>query len=275
MTFQPLIPAGGLPGWVLLNKTMDRQTELFNRSPIIVRDTDYFEQNIGNIRTAEDLISDRRLLQVALGAFGLSDDVNSQALIKRVLEDGTSEPDAMANRLADERYKKLADAFGFSEPGLPKTALAGFGREMTDRYRSLEFEVAVGEQDESLRLAMNARRELSEIIQSEVSEDTKWFTIMGIPPLRKVFETALGLPSSFAQIDIDRQLETFKELTGTKLGIDTLNAFEDEDMKEDFIQQFLLRDQIASFQIQSSNAIALTLLQLAPSNFQQSLNAGG
>lgn len=267
MNFQPLVPVGGLPGWVLLNKTMDRQTELFNQSPAIVRDTDYFEQNIGNVRSAEDLVSDRRLLQVALGAFGLGDDLNSRALIKRVLEDGTSEPGALANRLADERYTKLSDAFGFAEPGLPRTALAGFGREIADRYRSLEFEVAVGEQDESLRLAMNARRELSEILQTDVSEDAKWFTIMGIPPLRKVFETALGLPSSFAQLDIDRQLEEFKELASDKLGIDTLSVLNDDEAKEDFIRQFLLRDQIASFQVQSSNAIALTLLQSAPSNF--------
>lgn len=267
MSFQPLIPVGGLTGWVLLNNTKARQAEAFNKSPLIVRDTDYFEQNIGKIQSAEQLVSDRRLLRVALGAFGLGDDLNSRALIQRVLEEGTSENDALANRLTDDRYSKLTDAFGFGEPGLPKTQLAGFGREITDKFRQLEFEVAVGEQNEGLRLALNAQRELSEIVTSDESEDAKWFAIMGNPPMRKVFEVALGLPSSFAQLDIDRQLEIFKSKASNQLGIDSLADLADEDSKEELIRRYLLRDQIASFEVQSSSAVALTLLQQASSNF--------
>lgn len=268
MNFQPLVPLGGLPGWVLLNNTLERQTEVFNKSPLIARDTDYFEQNIGKVQTAEQLVDDRRLLRVALGAFGLGDDLNSQALIKRILEEGTVERDALANRLADERYKKFTDAFGFGEPALPRTQLAGFGREITDKYRALEFEVAVGEQNESLRLAMNAQRELSDIVAGDDSENAKWFAIMGNPPLRKVFEVALGLPTSFGQVDIDRQLETFKSLASRQLGIESLSDLAAEDTKEEFIRRYLLRDQVASFQIQSSNSIALTLLQSAPNYFR-------
>ena len=267
MNFQPIVPIGGLPGWVLLNNTLERQTEVFNKSPLIVRDTDYFEQNIGKVATAEQLVDDRRLLQVALKAFGLGDDLNSQALVKRILEEGTSDDDALANRLADERYKKFTDAFGFGALGLPRTQLAGFGQEITDRYKALEFEVAVGEQDESLRLAMNAKRELTDVVTSDVSENAKWYTIMGNPPLRKVFEVALGLPSSFGQIDIDRQLETFKSLASRQLGIESLSDLASEEAGEEFIRRYLLREQVASVQIQSSNSIALTLLQSAPNYF--------
>ncbi len=268
MNFQPIVPVGGLTGWVLLNNTLERQTEAFNKSPSIVRDTDYFEQKIGDIRTAEQLVSDRRLLSVALGAFGLSDDLNSQALIQRVLEEGTRDDDALANRLTDERYAKLTDAFGFAEPGLPRTRLEGFAREITDRFRRLEFEVALGQQDESLRLAMNTQRELQDIVTSGEDPDTQWFRIMGNPPLRKVFEVALGLPVSFGQLDIDRQLDTFKAAASSQLGIETLSDLASEERGEEFIRRFLLRDQIASFQVQSSGAIALTLLQSAPSIFR-------
>ena len=44
MNFQPVLPLSGLPGWVLLNNTLDRQTEVFNKSPLITRDTAYFER---------------------------------------------------------------------------------------------------------------------------------------------------------------------------------------------------------------------------------------
>ena len=264
MSFQPIIPLGGLPGWVLLNKTMPRQTELFNQSPQIERDTEYFEKNIDNIRTAEALVSDRRLLGVALGAFGLSDDLDSRALIQQVLESSASDNRSLANRLADERYKKLAGAFGFGEPGLPRTRLAGFATEITDRFRAMEFEAAVGNSDESLRLALNARREIVEVLESESTEDAQWFTIMGTPPLRRVFEIALGLPKSFGQLDIDRQLENFKEKARDQLGIETVADLTDKDTLESFVRRYLLRDQIASVQVQSSESIALSLLQSAP-----------
>ena len=96
MTFQPVLPIGGLAGWSLLNRTMERQTELFNQSPQIVRDTAYFEKTIGDIKTADDLVSDRRLLRVALGAFGLQEDIDSRAFIRTIIEEGTTRDDALA-----------------------------------------------------------------------------------------------------------------------------------------------------------------------------------
>lgn len=109
--FQPVLPLSGLPGWVLLNRTLESQTQAFNASPQIVRDTDYFVENIANVRSAEDLVSDRRLLTVALGAFGLDEDINNRALIQKVLEDGTADPASLANRLADDRYARFSEAF--------------------------------------------------------------------------------------------------------------------------------------------------------------------
>lgn len=267
MNFQPVLPIGGLPGWVLLNNTLERQTEVFNKSPLITRDTAYFEANIGKVDTAEQLVSDRRLLRVALGAFGLQDDLNNRALIQQVLEGGTEADDSLANRLADDRYKQLTDAFGFGDRDVPRTKLATFGGEITAQFREREFEVAVGDQDQALRVALNAQRELIEIAKSDDDEDTKWFLIMGTPPLRQLFEVALGLPDSFAQQDIDRQLETFKDRASSRLGINSLSDLADDELREDVIRQFLLRDQVKSFNVQSSSAVALTLLQSVPRFF--------
>lgn len=259
--FQPIVPVSGLPGWVFLQRTADSQTDAFNNSPEIVRDTDYFEQNIGQIKTAEELVEDRRLLRVALGAFGLQDDLNNRFLIRKVLEEGTESREALANRLADDRYAQFADAFGFGNASGAKTEDPLFGPDITDRFRDRSFEIAVGEQDEAMRLGLNADRELVSIASSEDSEDTKWFRILGTPPLRTVFETALGLPDGFAQLDIDRQLEIFKEKSKSKLGLESLNALSNNDAREDLIRTFLVRDQIKAVNFQSSTSIALSLLQ--------------
>lgn len=263
--FQPVLPLTGLGGWVFLQNTFDRQTQTFNRSPEIVRDTDYFEAEIAKISTAEELVSDRRLLRVALGAFGLDDDINNRFLIQKVLEGGTEASDALANRLADDRYAQISDAFGFGNITGARTEDPLFGAEIVAQYRSRAFEVAVGNQDEAMRLALNADRELGALVSSSESETTKWFRILGTPPLRAVFETALGLPDGVGQVDIDKQVEIFQDKAKSSFGLENLADLNNEAVREDFIRNYLLRDQVRNVSFQSSNAIALTILQSNPS----------
>ena len=244
-----------------MQSTFDTQTQTFNSSTEVIRDTDYFEQEISNIRTAEELVNDRRLLRVALGAFGLSDDINNRFLIRTVLEEGTESNEALANRLSDDRYAQLASAFRFDEIATPATIAEGFGVQITEQFRRREFEVAVGEQNDSMRLALNAKRELTDLATSTDSDDTRWFQILGTPPLREVFETALGLPDGFALLDIDRQHEIFKDKARTNLGLESLDALADEDVREDLVRTFLVREQIQSINFLSPVSIALTLLQ--------------
>ncbi|RBI71118.1 flagellar protein [Roseovarius sp. TE539] len=262
MNFSPVVPLGGLPGWVFLNATLGAQRQAFDADPALSRDTDHFEREIGKVQTAEALVSDRRLLRVALGAFGLQDDIDSRFFIRKVLEGGTASPDTLANRLTDDRYRQLADAFGFGAAGGPRTAIPGFGTAITDAYRSRRFEIAVGESDAALRLAMNARRELPRIAAAPVAEDTRWLRIMGTPPLREVFETALGLPDGFGRLELDRQVAVFRERSSAQLGLDSLSSLTDEAVLDRVVRRYVLREQADSFVSRASPAsVALTLLQ--------------
>lgn len=264
MSFQPVLPATGLVGWRFLERTYESQTTAFSKAPEITRDTSYFETRISEIKTAEDLVSDRRLLRVALGAFGLQEDLDSKFFIKKILEDGTLKSDALANRLADDRYKNLTKAFGFGDFAIPRTQLSTFGTEITDKYRQQQFEVAVGNQDDDMRLALNARRTLPEIVAGSGSDDTKWFRIMGTPPLRQVFETALGLPSGFGRLDLDQQLDVFREKSARQFGVDSVADFDTPEFQEKLIQRFLLRAQVQQAAQNTAANVALTLLQSAP-----------
>ena len=269
MTYQPVIPMGGMVGWTFLNATLDSQRQSFDSAPRISRDTAYFEQQIGQITSAEDLVADRRLLRVALGAFGLQDDIDNRFLIRKILEGGTTDSDALANKMSDARYKELADAFGFADRDTPHTQDEEFGTKITAAYRTRMFEVAVGEQDQALRLAMNAERELLSIVSGgdDDDDDTRWLRIMGSPPLRQVFETAFGLPDGFAQLDIDKQLEVFQERAASQIGINNLTDLADDGLRKKLVERFLLRDQVAAMTSMSSTSIALTLLRSAPPAF--------
>ncbi len=260
--FQPVLPLSGLPGWILLNRTLESQTQAFNASPQIQRDTDYFVENIGNISTASELVEDRRLLGVALGAYGLGDDINNRALIEKVLADGTADPSSIANRLSDERYAQLSSAFGFGNALFgANTSDPGFGERIVEQFRARSFEAAVGEQDGSLRLALNATRELAEMAEESASNDTLWFRVLGTPPLREVFERALNLPTSFGQIDIERQLDEFKDRAERTFGVESFSDFADVAVREDLVRGYLLREQVNGVSGLSAQSIALTLLQ--------------
>ena len=260
--FQPVVPMGGYAGWAFLNRTLEKQETAFSRSPEIARDIAYFEKNIGSVNTAGELVNDRRLLKVALGAFGLGDDINSRAFIRKILEEGTLAPDALANRLADKRYHALSRAFGFGDLAVPANKVSDFAGRISALYRERRFEAAIGEQDENMRLALNLRRDLAKIAAKNTGTNTKWYEIMGQPPLRKVFETAFGLPSSFATINIDKQLSSFKEHAQKAFGSSDVSQFTDPQQQEKLIRLFLLRADIrAQASGSTGGRAALMLLQ--------------
>lgn len=262
MTYTPVIPFTGYAGWKLLDRTMERQQAAYVASASVQRTEDYFREKIGSIKTAEDLVGDRRLLEVALGAFGLSDDINNKFFIKKVLEEGTLSDDALANKLSDKAYLKLSKAFGFGDYSTPSTVLSDFADKILAQYETRQFEIAIGETNDSYRLALNAQRELPEITNKDSSATTKWYNILGSEPLRTVFETALGLPSSIGALDIDQQVSAFQKKAQSFFGSTDPAQFSEPDKLDKLIKQYLLRDSIANgMGSVSRNSVALQILQ--------------
>ena len=65
----------------------------------------------------------------------------------------------------------------------------------------------------------------------------------GAAPLREVFQTALGLPDSFAALDLDRQLADFRDRAQATFGTESVADFADPEMRQKLIDRFLARDQ--------------------------------
>lgn len=268
MSFQPVIPLGGYAGWAFLNRTREVQQQAFDNSAVIARNVTYFEENIAQITSAEALVADRQLLQVALGAFGLGDDINNKYFLQKVLEDGTIDTGSLANRLSDKRYLEFAMAFGFGDFDTPRTILSDFPAEITDAYKNQQFEIAVGQSDPDLRLAMGLERALTEILATNTSDDGRWFLVMGQPPVRAVFEAALGLPSAFGALDLELQLTGFRDAASSRFGDSEITQFSDPEAREKLIRLFLLQADInGNSAIGVAGSAALTLLQNAvPAN---------
>lgn len=262
MSFQPVIPLGGLAGWGFLKRTMERQQAVQQAAPVQQRDEAYFRDRIGKVTTAEQLVSDKRLLRIALTAFGLEGDINSKAFIQKILEGGTLKEGSLANKLADKQYQKFSAAFGFGDFSVPRTKISTFPDEILGQFRARQFETAVGAQNNTFRLALNAERELPALAARSISETAKWYSVLGNAPLREVVQTALGLPKSFASIDLDQQVAVLQDRAEAAFGANGISQFTDPAKMDSLVRRFMIR---ADMQDQgmgnSPAAIALALLR--------------
>ena len=262
MSFQPILPLEGYVGWRFLQRTLQSQQSAHAGTAAAQRDEGYFRDKIATINTAEELVSDRRLLKVSLTAFGLEDDLPNRAFLQKALESSIYETGSFVNRLTDKRYFQLAETFGFADRAVPRNKFTGFADTMLEKFRDRSFEVAVGEQQEEMRLALALQRDLPDLAAKDSSEATRWYTILGTPSLRSVFEQAFNLPSSFGTIDVDRQVEILKERTAKLTGSDNVAQFIDPEAVETLTRRYFLAGQVSQIQVASSQANALGLLQM-------------
>jgi Protein of unknown function (DUF1217) len=260
VTFQPILPLAGYSGWGFLKRTMVRQQAAQQALPAQQRDEAYFRDRIGKADTAEKLVNDKRLLRIALTAFGLEGDVNSKAFIQKILEGGTLKEGSLANKLADKQYQKFAAAFGYGDFSVPRTKISTFADEILTQFSTRTFEAAVGQQNNGYRLAMNAEREIPALAARTISENAKWFTVLGNAPLREVMQTALGLPKSFSSIDLDQQLAVLKKRTEAAFGSADIGQFTDPAKIEALTRRFLLQSEIQGQT--AANSPAATALML-------------
>lgn len=258
MSVQPLVGSGGYAGWRLLVRTTEQQKAMVARDPVVAQDHRHFRGTIGSVQTAGQLVSDFRLLKTALTAFGLENDLNSRFFVRKVLESDLNDPKSLVNRLSDKRYKAMAQAFGFGT-AKPGTAAPGFADAIVARHVDAELERRVGTVDGNLRLAMNARRELPALAASPSTDATKWYTILGSTPLRKVVEGAFNLGTAFSKLPLDRQVQDLKARSERLLGSGSPSVLADAGKVELLIQRFLLTAQSVT-PTQSSYSAALTLL---------------
>ena len=259
MSFQPVVPLPGVAGWRFLERTQAKQQAAFENGAEIRREIAYFEENIAAVKTAGDLVADRRLLKVALAAFGLETELDKKAFVRKVLEEGTTAEGAMATRLTDPAWRKLSAAFGFGDAGA-RTGEAGFAAQ-----------IVVGLQDPRLRgrgrryrqqHAAGAELPPRDRRRSPPATAAAGTRSSARSRCAQVVEKAFGLPSQFSQIDIDKQVDTLKDRATGCSASDTLTVFQDKAAVDKLIDRFLARTQIENGATASGPAAnALTLLR--------------
>ncbi len=263
--FIPAVPIGGYAGWKVFERTADRQFAAFSKSPGLTRDLAYFRDKIGSVASPADLVADRRLLSVALGAFGLDTEISKRAIVRRVLEESPASAESFAARLNDPRWRAFARTFSFGD-GAPPLSTGAFREEIAARYAERAFESAVGDVDGDIRLALNFRREIKAIAQSASADRSGWFQVLGQQPLRRVVEAAFGLPASIARLDVDRQRAILEEKAEAAFGARSPAAFRDPENVEIALRRFFVAQQAQNgAPATGRGAAALAILSAASS----------
>lgn len=137
MTFTPIILGSGYLGYTQLKTTEDAQREALSNSAEVSREIEYAREKLGSVSTSDELLADRRLLEVALTAYGLEDQIDNTPIIKRVLDEGTEDEDAFANLLNDSRWVEFSKDMGFGDSS-GTSDISGFAAIVENRFRNAQ-----------------------------------------------------------------------------------------------------------------------------------------
>ena len=99
--------------YLTVNRDMKASLAKVENQAPVKRDTEYYEANIGKVKTVDDLLGDYRLYSYAMQAYGLGEMTYGKAFMRKVLDSDLSDSKSFANTLTDKRYLQMAQAFNF------------------------------------------------------------------------------------------------------------------------------------------------------------------
>lgn len=261
MSFSVFTGGGGYSGWRILSRTADQQKDLVAADPVITRELAYFTKNLSRIETAQDLVSDYRMLSVALKAHGLEDDIGNRAFIMQILNSDLSDKKSLANRFSDERYTDLARSFGFTKPKSEVKSDPLLAKKIGEAFIQSEFEMRVGQEDNSMRIVLYAQRELGKVMNSDKSQDSKWLALLGSPPLAEFIQTSLGFGKNLVNLPIESQLTALKSAAKRAFGVSDISDITKPAIFERAISLYLTRSEMEASNMAANRfSTALALL---------------
>jgi len=192
-----------LTTYTLFAADASRSLERIQSRADVARDVEYYKENITSVKSPEDLINDHRLYTFVMRAYGLEDLSYAKALMRKVLEEGIDDSDALANKLTDPRYTELATDFNFARFGETTTIFEKVKTGVIDKYYDQSLEIEAGDQNDGARLAMYFERK-AESLESP-------YDILSDPALLKFVQTAFALPTQMSFADIEKQADMITE----------------------------------------------------------------
>jgi Protein of unknown function (DUF1217) len=177
-------------------------TELTTTKEAASEAASYYQENIQSVQTVDDLLSDRGIIDVVIGAYGLDETV-SDDFLKQIFDSDLSDPKSFVNQQSSSKWAELVASFNFdSEGNLTRETLGtvqqrGETLETVNLYMRQTLEENEGESSEAVRLALYFERTAPTI--------TDAYGIIADEALTEVFRTIFGYTEDFSNMDVDAQ----------------------------------------------------------------------
>lgn len=187
----------------VITENLDRSLKNVAAKPQVERETKYYLDNIGKVKSLDDFLSNDRLYKYAMKASGLNDMAYAKAFMRKVLEGGIDDPKSFANSLADKRYQKFAETFNFARYNSATTSFERTQQGTVDNYVRQTLEEDAGAQNEGARLALYFERVAPNVGST--------MGLLADKALLQVVHTAFQIPELTALMDIDKQVEMIEK----------------------------------------------------------------
>ena len=190
--------------YLQVENNLSRYQSMTAKEPAVKTASAYYAANIGKVTSISDFVSNYRLLSYALDAYGLGDQINSKALITKILEGGVSNPKSLANTLQGGKWKAFAAAFDFVGQGAASVSSKTAIQTTTNNYVEQQLESDQGEEDPGVQLALYFQRVAPSV--------TSAYGILADKNLLEVVQTIFGLPPASNANNIDAEAKQIIKL---------------------------------------------------------------
>lgn len=203
----------------------DQELAQLRRDPAVQRDLAQLDKAIAKAKTPDDLLRDPRALGVLLQGLGLGDQAQNAGLARAALLSNPSDPNSLAARLPDSRWKTAAQRLGFAKFGLDglrdPQVLQGI-RDGVVQYRRM---TAISEKSQAVADALY-------INQMPLAAPPGVYGVLGDAVLRRVASTVAGLPPELAVQTVEAQARTLSQRFD-------VGQFADPKKRDALIQRYL------------------------------------
>jgi hypothetical protein len=243
---------GTFTDYLTIANNLNRYQTMTAADPTVAQATKYFQDNIGQIKTVDQFVNNKRLFTYAMTAFGLSDMTYAKSLIKKVLEQGTTSSSALANKLNNPKILALAKAFNFKLYGADTTQTIAATSDVVYKYVMQKLETNEGNKNAGVQLAL--------YFQQNASKITSGYSILADSSLLKVVQTTLGISSYTSTENVDRQAAQFDKLL-------KYSDFSDSNKVRKFLERFT-----AQYDAANPSASASTIVSAVRSSSSTSVS---
>lgn len=207
----------------IISTNMARTKTQIEKDPVVKRETEYYNATIKTIKTVDEFVKNDRVFKYAMKAYGLEDMAYAKAFIKKMLQEGSTNPLSMSNKMSNPLYKAFVKAFDFAGKGAEATSAASATSETVQKYVQQTLEVQEGNANQGVQLALYFKRKASSI--------TKPMEILADRALLKFVQTAFNIPEASSKADIDIQVRNLEKVLNVK-------DFQDPKKVDKLIQRF-------------------------------------